>query len=110
MVLRVDAIEADQYGQMTVSQSIAGRLQNYIARTTHVTTGSMTIAANSIADSIRYTDEQIERLEAGVERYLEKFRADLLAMETALARSENLSQYISNQMKGLSTNYFQQQR
>ncbi len=67
MVLRVDAIEADQYGQMTVSQSIAGRLQNYIARTTHVTTGSMTIAANSIADSIRYTDEQIERLETGVE-------------------------------------------
>lgn len=110
LVLRVDATEAGQYGQVTVSQGIAGRLQNYIARTTHVTTGSMTIAANSIADNIRYTDEQIERLEAGVERYLEKFRADLLAMETALARSESLSQYISNQMKGLTTNYFQQQR
>jgi flagellar hook-associated protein 2 len=110
LVLRVDVTEAGQYGQVTVSQGIAGRLQNYIVRTTHATTGSMAIAANSIADNIRYTDEQIERLEAGVERYLEKFRADLLAMETALARSESLSQYISNQMKGLTTNYFQQQR
>lgn len=110
LVLRVDASEPGDYGQVTVSQGIAARLQNYIARSTHAVNGSMSIAAGSIADDIRHTDEQIERLEAGVERYLEKLRADLLAMETALARSESLSQYMSNQIKSLTSNYGQQQQ
>ncbi len=106
LILRVEATTTGSKGVVKVSQGLAARLQNYLERTTDENTGSMTIASANIENEIESLEDEIERLEASVERYLANLRADLLAMESALSESEALSTFMTNQIKGLTSNYY----
>ncbi len=106
LVLKVEASSTGAKGVVKVSQGLAARLQNYIQRTTDENTGSMTIATRNIQDDIENIGEEIERLQADVDRYLAKMREDLLTMESALAESESLSTFMTNQIKSLVSNYY----
>jgi len=106
LVLRVETAATGSKGVVKVSQGLAARLQGYIQRATDEDNGSMTIATDNIESDIESLDEEIERVDASVERYLERLRSDLLAMESVLAQTEALSTFMTNQLKGLTTNYY----
>jgi flagellar hook-associated protein 2 len=105
LMIKVDATAPGSYGNVKVSQGIASRLQGYVERVTHSTNGSITIATKGIEKDITALDEQIARMEQSLATYLEKLRSQLLAMETAIAQANSLQTYITNQLKGLTTNY-----
>lgn len=106
VVLRVETATTGSKGVVKISQGLAARLQGYIQRATDEDNGSMIIATDNIESDIDSLDEEIERLEAGVERYLERLRSDLLAMESVLAQSEAISTFMTNQIRALTTSYY----
>lgn len=105
LMIRVDATTTGSYGAVKVSQGIASRLQRYVETVTDEKSGSVAIAAQGIENDIDALDEEIARMEESLTSYLTKLRSELLAMETAIAEAESMQTYITNQLKGLQTNY-----
>jgi len=105
LMIRVDATTTGSHGVVKVSQGMASRLQRYIGISTDSENGSIAIATQHIEDDIDAIDEEIERIEESIESYLSKLRSELLAMETAIAEAESMQDYITNQLKGMTTNY-----
>ena len=106
LMIRVDATSTGSYGVVKVSQGIASRLQRYVETVTNSKNGSVTVATKGIEKDITALSEEIVRMEESLASYLEKLRSELLAMETAIAQAESMQTYITNQLKGLQTNYY----
>jgi flagellar hook-associated protein 2 len=105
LVVRVEGDATGNRGTVNLGKGIASRVASYVGRVSDAQGGSMTLATRTIEADIEAIDEEIADMEADVERYLDRMRRDFLAMERAIAEAQNLEQFITNQLKGMTTNY-----
>jgi flagellar hook-associated protein 2 len=96
--LLIMAESPGEYGVVRVAKGAGQRLLDVIAAFETPTTGTFARITDSINDQIEQVDNNIQRIEESLNTYLERLRQNFLTMETALARAQSLSQYISNQL------------
>lgn len=98
--LLVTAQEPGAAGVVRLSKGISARLGDCIAATTGEN-GSLTRAADGVNTEIEAIDEQIARVEADVDRYIQKLQVDFALMEAKMAHSLTLLDWMENQINYL---------
>ncbi|MGD9494913.1 MAG: flagellar filament capping protein FliD [Armatimonadota bacterium] len=100
LTLRVLTETAGDKGVVRVSKGIAARLADLVAAAMD-SNGSLTKATEGVSAEIEAVDEQIEKLEADVERYIQKLQADFALMETKMSQSQVLLDWMQLQVEHL---------
>ena len=98
LMILVTSTGTGDKGVVKVSKGIASRLGDYISAATDRDTGSITLATDGINDEIDVIDEDIEKLNADVDRYVEQLQIDFARMEQAMSQSLSLLDWITLQM------------
>ena len=99
--LVVSATTTGSVGEVHVSRGIASRMTSYIDRATDAQSGLLTRAAAGESGEIAAIDERIAAIEADVDRYIARLQADFVLMESKMARSLNLLDWMENQIEYL---------
>ena len=102
LILTVSATSAGDQGLVRVSNGIGARLSSFTSAVTDADYGTLTLATNSISSEIEAIDDEIERLSASVDRYVGQLQLDFARMETQMAQSQNLLDWMTMQMDTLS--------
>jgi len=102
--LKVTAQTAGNYGVVHFSKGLGQRLVDTIAGLEDPTQGTFARLTESINDQIEAVNDDLERLNDSLDSYLDRMRRSFIAMESALARAQAMSEYMSNQIAGLMRN------
>lgn len=105
LVLRITAEAPGDMGTITVFKGAAARLSDYIQLATGGEHAAMTQGAAGITAGIQDMDREIERMEERVEMYVERMRAQFIAMERTVGQAQALQHYMTGQINALPRNY-----
>ncbi len=98
LVLTVGVTSTGDAGVVRVSKGIASRLADYTAMVTDATTGSLSRVADGVSAEIEAIGVEIEGLTTDVERYITKLQLDFARMESAMAQSQVLLDWLTMQI------------
>jgi flagellar hook-associated protein 2 len=101
VTLRITATTTGDLGTIALTEGAAKRLSDYLDLSLDATDGAMTRGAESLSTGITAVDEDIARLQEGIQTYTDLLRTKFTAMESAIAKANNLQSYITGQLTAL---------
>lgn len=88
-------------GAVKLSQGFASRLSNYAQQVTGTDTGLVTRATEAVTAEIEELTEQADKMQGGVDRYVEQMQLKFAAMEGVLAKNKSMLSYLTSQISSL---------
>ncbi|MDH4186515.1 MAG: flagellar filament capping protein FliD, partial [Nitrospira sp.] len=89
------------FGSVNVTRGVGDRLVSSLAAYTDPTEGILAAKSNGLQGSVDRITKDIDRINTRIEQEGERFRAQLIRLETLLGKFQATSNYLSNQLSNL---------
>ncbi len=102
--LKITAATTGDIGTIVLAEGAAHRFSDYVSFVQDPDTGSMAQGAKTITEDQEDIAEEIKRVEARVQTFIDTMRARFTTMETILAKAQTLQDYMAGQISSLASN------
>jgi flagellar capping protein FliD len=101
LVVRYSGTGTGSIGSMTLTYGVAELLDRSLYQITDSTYGYLPGKQEAIQETIKHYDERIATMEARVEKKMGELELRFIAMESTLSSLQNVSSWLSSQIKSL---------